>query len=116
MVTIKHEDTDEIVCPYCGYTYSDSWEFGDEHEDLGLMLCKQCDKDFYATRHTSITYCTEKARYGKCKNCNAENVVIEDYHASIGSYKDLCLMCGSTAKKKFREDAIRKYIKATRNK
>lgn len=117
MITIKHENTDEIVCPFCGYEFCDSWEYeSDYNEDLGLIECEECEKEFYATRHTSITYYTEKARYGKCKNCNAENVVIEDYHASIGSYKDLCLMCGSTAKKKFREDAIREYIKATRNK
>lgn len=111
-IRINHECTDEIVCPFCGYTYSDSWEFGDEHEDIGLMSCEQCGKDFYATRHTSITYYTEKARYGTCSYCNSSNVVIEDYHSSLGSYKDLCLMCGSAAQKEFRENAIKEYIRA----
>lgn len=111
-IVINHKYTDEIVCPFCGYTYSDSWEFGDSYEDIGLMSCEQCSKDFYASRHTSITYYTEKARYGTCSYCNSSNVVIEDYHSSIGSYKDLCLMCGSIAQKEFRENAIKEYVRA----
>lgn len=28
---IDHEYTDEVVCPFCGYEESDSWEYkGDE--------------------------------------------------------------------------------------
>lgn len=111
-IRINHECTDEIVCPFCGYTYSDSWEFGDEHEDIGLISCDQCNKDFYANRYTSITYSTEKAKYGTCKNCNEENVVIEEYHSSIGSYTDLCLRCGQLAREKFRRDTFNKYYGA----
>ena len=36
---IDHEYTDEIVCPYCGYEFSDSFEISSEEEDLGLIEC-----------------------------------------------------------------------------
>ena len=29
----EHEYTKEIVCPWCGYEYSDSWECGENNAD-----------------------------------------------------------------------------------
>ncbi len=41
---------DEIVCPYCGHTEKDVWEYSDE----GTTTCDSCNKTFafdsYATR------------------------------------------------------------------
>lgn len=48
--------TDEVVCPYCGYEYNDSWEFYDYEEEE----CCECGKSFYLSRHVEVTYCTEK--------------------------------------------------------
>lgn len=53
---IDHKFTDEIVCPYCGYEYGDSWEFDDDVE----LDCDECGKTFDATREFEITYSTTK--------------------------------------------------------
>lgn len=53
---IDHDVTAEVVCPYCGYEFEDSWEF----EDDGEFDCYGCDKTFLHSRHVSITYSTEK--------------------------------------------------------
>lgn len=54
---IDHESTDEIVCPYCGYVHTDSWEWEGHH---GTDRCDDCEKEFYWTRHVDITYDTSK--------------------------------------------------------
>ena len=94
MSEIKHKYTKEIVCPYCGYEFSDSWDYSSDLEDIGLIDCENCDKSFYANRIVTINYSTEKANYGTCKKCGAENVVIESSTSSYGSYTDLCIECG----------------------
>ena len=94
MSEIKHKDTKEIICPYCGYEFSDSWDYSSDLEDIGLIDCENCDKSFYANRIVTIDYSTEKANYGTCKKCGAENVVIESRTFSYGSYTDLCIECG----------------------
>ena len=97
---IDHECTNEIVCPYCGNEFSDSWEYSSSDEQIGLIECGECEKSFYANRNITITYSTEKARYGTCKGCKSKKTIIEDYNSSIGRYKDLCARCG-------REEEIR---------
>lgn len=68
MSEIKHKYTKEIVCPYCGYKFSDSWEINSNEEDIGLVECGECEKEFYASRIITVDYSTEKARYGTCEN------------------------------------------------
>jgi transcription elongation factor Elf1 len=97
---IDHEYTDEIVCPFCGCEFIDSWEYSNGDEDIGLLECGNCGKEFYATRRIDITYSTKKATYGTCNKCKAENVVIEDHHSTIGSYKGLCVKCGKEEEKR----------------
>ena len=46
--------TDEIVCPYCGCEFSESYEFGDS----GECECDECGKEFEYYRHVEVTYCT----------------------------------------------------------
>lgn len=52
---IDHEYTREIVCPYCGCEFSDSWEYGDG-EDIGEVECECCEKEFFVSRVIDITY------------------------------------------------------------
>lgn len=94
MSKINHEYTKEIVCPYCGYEFSDSWDYNINEEDIGLVECGECEKEFYASRIITVDYSTKKANYGTCKKCKAENVVIESRAFSHGSYTDLCIECG----------------------
>lgn len=55
---IDHEYTGEIVCPYCGYEFSDSWEISGND---GSLVCEECGKKFRYERHVSIMYSTSKA-------------------------------------------------------
>jgi sarcosine oxidase delta subunit len=54
---IDCEGTDEVVCPYCGYVHSDSWELGG---DSGEDRCSGCEKFFSWTRNVSVSYSTSK--------------------------------------------------------
>lgn len=59
---INHSDTDEAVCPYCGYEFSDSWEFF--HDDDGVtgtdIQCNNCNKTFFCELVFDITYTSSK--------------------------------------------------------
>ena len=49
--------TSEIVCPYCGYEISDSWELtcdDDEYE------CDECGKKFHYYREVDVHYTTHR--------------------------------------------------------
>lgn len=104
---IDHRYTDNVVCPWCGYIDINSWEFKSDDDDLGLIECGECGKEFYATRHVSVNYSTKKARYGTCLSCGKEDMVIESWHSGFGKYENLCLRCGLEEKKRL----IDKYIK-----
>lgn len=107
---IDHELTDEIVCPFCGGEFSDSWEIMSDCEDLGLIECGECEKSFYATRNISISYSTEKATYGTCRHCKEQNIVVENYYSSIGRFEGLCIRCGESEKQRLREAYMQKII------
>ena len=94
MKRTEHECTDEIVCPYCGCEFSESYEFGDGFdEDLGIIECWECEESFYASRSTIVSYSTEELEKGTCKYCGKENVAIEDYHSSEGKLVDVGIEC-----------------------
>ena len=107
---INHEYTNEIVCPFCGYEFGDSWEVDGNSEDMGLVDCEDCYKSFYAYRDISVSYCTEKAKYGTCNLCKAEDVVVEDYKSYIGNYEGLCVKCGDSERKRLRRDYTTKLV------
>lgn len=45
---------DEIMCPYCGHEFRDSW---DVHCDGGTEIdCQKCGKEFHVVRDTVVTY------------------------------------------------------------
>lgn len=54
---INHRYTKEVVCPYCGYEFSDSWEFNDQEDSV---YCGECDNEFVALREIEVSYCTYK--------------------------------------------------------
>lgn len=86
----EHDYTDEIVCPWCGHSNSDSWEVGD-----GLQECENCEKSFYVARNIVVTHSTQKVNYGTCKHCGEEDVPIENWHGIIVRYESLCPDCGA---------------------
>ena len=53
---IKCDCTDEIVCPYCGYEFTDSWWLN----DCDSAECEECGKEFKLYVECSVTYSTEK--------------------------------------------------------
>ena len=57
MEEINHEYTDEIVCPYCGYEFSDSWDFNRDSEEID---CPECEKTFEYFREVEVKYVTKK--------------------------------------------------------
>ena len=56
---INSSYTDEIVCPYCGHEFLDSWEYDFDHGDIELD-CYECGNKFTAYRDVDVTYCTTK--------------------------------------------------------
>lgn len=53
--TPDHRGTQAVVCPWCGYAYTDSWEIRDgEHE------CPACDRPFDLTIEAVPYYTTER--------------------------------------------------------
>lgn len=45
----------EIICPYCGHVYSDSWEYGESEDDV---ICESCGKVFDLLVEHTTTYST----------------------------------------------------------
>lgn len=55
------EDTDEIVCPYCGYTFQDFWEvFSGETAVEVTLECPGCEKEFLVEPNWDVTYYSSK--------------------------------------------------------
>ena len=58
---IDHEYASAITCPYCGYKFTDSYEyFPDELEWCEDLKCLSCDKLFTVDRTVTIEYSTCK--------------------------------------------------------
>lgn len=80
MSEIDHEYTDEIVCPWCGYKMSDSWEMSDD----GEYDC-DCGKSFEYTRNYSVDYSTSRTR---CKHNECKLVLMERWGDNPYIYSD----------------------------
>ena len=52
------QNEDEVICPYCGYKFSDSWEFPDE----GTTECSDCEREFSYGRNVVVTYSTSRIK------------------------------------------------------
>ena len=53
---IEHSSTNEVVCPWCGYEYRDSWELGDS----GTEICPECWGEFRYNRTVTVDYSTKR--------------------------------------------------------
>lgn len=53
---IDHEETDEVICPYCGYAHSDSWGYPNEID----VECSGCGKEFEMVRNVYCDYSSFK--------------------------------------------------------
>lgn len=56
---IDHDYTEEIVCPHCGFEYSDSWDFSQDFDEID---CEECGKEFEFAREVETTYSTAKVK------------------------------------------------------
>lgn len=79
---IDHSYTKEIICPWCGYEISDSWEMSDSDDECE---CGDCYKIFSYEREFEITYSSSRKQCNsKCKyilsseehGCHRENPYI----------------------------------------
>lgn len=57
--------TDEIVCPHCGYEYSESHEYLQDNMPTQLKLnCENCSGVFICTPEYSLAYYSEIIQKG----------------------------------------------------
>jgi len=107
---IEHEYTSEIICPWCGIEYINSWEVETDLEDWGLQRCENCEHEFYAMRYVTVEYSTRKATYGTCLACSNANVVIETgYDMYAGKYAELCGKCKNDCIRVKRDEYIAQF-------
>ena len=56
MREIDYKYTEEIVCPYCGYKFTDCYEYFGNEECADNIYCDVCEKEFDAVRNVSVSY------------------------------------------------------------
>jgi transcription elongation factor Elf1 len=56
------EYTNEVVCPYCGHEYEESYEFFQKSDEPRTIDCENCEKTFYAARDVFVYYTTRKEK------------------------------------------------------
>ena len=88
MSEIDHEYTGEIVCPYCGYEFSDSCEF---QENDGDIEC-DCGKTFEYRRIITVEYCTSK-------NCELNGEEHDFQPSKDSQYVETCSKCDQAIKR-----------------
>ncbi len=59
MSDIEYKDTDEVVCPYCGYEFGDSWELDINYNSVRLD-CNECNREFECSAENTRTYSSAK--------------------------------------------------------
>lgn len=54
--------TDEVVCPYCGFEHTDSWEWfsGAANYNSKKIECEDCNRKFEAEADQRTYYSTSK--------------------------------------------------------
>jgi uncharacterized Zn-finger protein len=53
-------DTNEIVCPYCGYEFSESWTYFESSGNEEKIQCPECDQKFTCSPDYTVTYYSRK--------------------------------------------------------
>lgn len=105
MNSIDHEYTNNLICPWCGSEDMESWEIEPDLEELGIVKCDECEKDFYGFRCITIEYVTKKVEYGTCDSCGAKDIALPKSFEWWGKYDDKCQECLAKIKK----DAIENF-------
>lgn len=62
---IEHENTQNIVCPYCGYEDPDSWEFKGEIDVYEEYECENCENTFEVMMEFQVAYTSRKIKNDK---------------------------------------------------
>lgn len=57
---IELKNTMWPVCPHCGYTDRDAWEWGSAYDSGDKAWCGSCGREFFATRNVSVDWSTQK--------------------------------------------------------
>ncbi len=78
-----HNYTSEVVCPYCGYEFLDSWEIADGYDGSDYE-CRDCGKLFRLDIMVKRLYST--AKLVKCTDCDT---VFPETYLSF----PLCMTC-----------------------
>jgi DNA-directed RNA polymerase subunit RPC12/RpoP len=60
----NHTLEDEVVCPYCGYVHTESYEFFDDMEGDEDIECIDCGEEFRVSRIVTIQYTSRKRSDG----------------------------------------------------
>lgn len=56
-----NRQSDEMLCPYCGFDFADSQEIIDrDKSDKTKVECPECKKKFWGYAHISVVYCTKR--------------------------------------------------------
>lgn len=55
-------EMEEIVCPWCGYEFSDSWEFDFRDSDFKEIECEECGNIFEVEAVIKREYTSRKRR------------------------------------------------------
>jgi len=80
----------EIICPYCGHEFSDSYECA--HRECFEEECPECEKKFHVNVITEVFFTSTP----DCKRNGQEHKFTEesqrDFHNRI-SYHRKCLVC-----------------------
>lgn len=69
---IKHKNTLEIICPWCGNEIKDSWDI---YGECGSVECAKCEKLFEFESEQVVYYTTYKAT----KSCVRCGKIIHEY-------------------------------------
>jgi len=91
---IKKIQEGEIVCPYCDYEYSESWEYGMEYDgDSTELECPECNKKFSVVMNIETTFTSQ----GLCEENKDKHKWKEFNHISSQGGKRCkgkrCLIC-----------------------
>lgn len=115
---IKHEYTDDVVCPWCGNKYGDCWEWTKDSDE---MKCDECGKQFEYEKNVTVEYSTSKKQCEEGKH----KYVFDSEYVSYLNFEDVvkkeedwefieiqkCSVCDDKIYTKTipREDWIKKY-------
>lgn len=59
---MKTKNTENIICPYCGYEDLQSYEYGLEDDDNVIIYCLECDEEFEVYCNIEVRYSTKKLK------------------------------------------------------